>query len=345
MLDIDLGDHAPKALGIRLIKGLSPDFAVLCEIDIVYEGGASIALEATLAGGIRLPVRIYLNEFAGKARVRWPSYQWSDMLGIAFVEDPGVSFTIDAPLSAKTSETVRGMVNRLLESVARKLFLEMWVLPSWRTFYMPMVNPSFEVCFFVLGKVHRKSSHTLKEQQIRKVKSAAVLGPSLRSTLANKAATLWESRAPLLKFRNTYDLDLFVGHEFMFTTDTIIEELDPTEFDSMQDLLCTAFLDISKSSSSCPANGNGSATAPESLSSKHDSTMRDSKATIDSDLLEGDASITSAKWKLYKKKSGVEVFKQVITIEEKNAELVKSVIDIDCDAHRVFSVGVVRHSL
>jgi hypothetical protein len=67
--DIDLGDHSPKALGIRLIKGVSSDYAVLCEVDIVYEGGASIALEATLAGGIRLPVRIYLNDLAGKARI------------------------------------------------------------------------------------------------------------------------------------------------------------------------------------------------------------------------------------------------------------------------------------
>ena len=147
---MDLGNHAPRALGLRLLKGITPDLAVQVEIDTVYQGSASISIEVTIRGGIRIPARIYLNALAGKLRVRWPCTEWPDMIGITFVEDPGATFTIDAPLSSKTSEAIRNMVNRLLESIARKLFKEMWVMPSWRSFFMPMMNPTFEVCTFLV---------------------------------------------------------------------------------------------------------------------------------------------------------------------------------------------------
>jgi hypothetical protein len=148
--DLDLGDHAPKATGVRLIKGMTPDYAVLGEVDLVYKGGASMALQGSLTGGINIPVRIYLNALAGRVRVRWPALGYSDMIGFAFVEDPGVTFTIDAPLSLKTSEAVRNMVNRFLGSLVRKIFLEMWVLPSWRRFYMPLMQPvPLTVSFFL----------------------------------------------------------------------------------------------------------------------------------------------------------------------------------------------------
>ena len=148
ILDLDLGDNAPKLMGLRLVKGSTEDLAVLSEMDLKYEGGASIAIEATITSGIKFQARIYLNSFAGKLRIRWPSVQWADMIGIAFVEDPGVTFTVDAPLTSKTSESVRSVINKLLASIARKVFLEMWVLPSWRTFFMPLMRP-FNVLYFL----------------------------------------------------------------------------------------------------------------------------------------------------------------------------------------------------
>ena len=142
IIDLDLGDNAPKIMGARIIKSITADLAIQMEFDILYEGGASIAVEAIVTGGIKFPARIYLNDFAGQLRVRLPSLDSSEKIGIAFVKDPGVRFTIDAPLSVNASETARGMVNRILESIARKVFLDLWVLPSWRTFYLPMMNPS-----------------------------------------------------------------------------------------------------------------------------------------------------------------------------------------------------------
>ena len=67
------------------------------------------------------------------------------MIGIAFVEDPGATFRVDSPITVRGSEYVRDMVNKLLASVVRKVFLEMWVLPSWRTFFMPLMTPKLEV--------------------------------------------------------------------------------------------------------------------------------------------------------------------------------------------------------
>lgn len=149
LMDLDLGDYAPKVMGARVIKGVTTDLAIQMEFDILYQGGASIAIEAVITGGIKFPARIYLNGFAGQLRFRLPSLDSADKIGVAFVKDPGVTFGIDAPLSAKTSETVRGMVNRLLESVVRKVFLDLWVLPAWRTFYLPMMNPKLQNTQFV----------------------------------------------------------------------------------------------------------------------------------------------------------------------------------------------------
>ena len=78
-------------------------------------------------------------------RVRCPSTRYADMIGVAFVEDPGASFRVDSPITVRGSEYVRDMVNKLLASVVRKVFLEMWVLPSWRTFFLPLMTPKLEV--------------------------------------------------------------------------------------------------------------------------------------------------------------------------------------------------------
>lgn len=150
LIDLDLGDCAPNVSGARIIKGVTPDLAIQMEFDIVYKGGASIAIEAVISGGIKLPARIYLNGFAGQLRLRLPSLDAVDKIGMTFVKDPGVTFSIDVPLSAKTSDTVQGMVNRLLESIARKVFLDYWVFPAWVKFYLPMMNPNLVFVIYAI---------------------------------------------------------------------------------------------------------------------------------------------------------------------------------------------------
>ncbi|KAJ3219422.1 PDZ domain-containing protein 8 [Dinochytrium kinnereticum] len=107
IMDLSLGDHAPKIHGIRLMKGVTDDLAVLLEVDVTYLGGGSIAIETTLTAGLSIPVRVYISGFSGKLRVRIPSVYWPDMLAVAFVEDPGISFVVDSPLTLRENELVR----------------------------------------------------------------------------------------------------------------------------------------------------------------------------------------------------------------------------------------------
>ncbi|KAJ1555884.1 hypothetical protein HK405_011281 [Cladochytrium tenue] len=117
--------YAPKIHGVRLMKGVTDDLAVILEVDVTYAGGGSVAIETTLTAGLSIPVRVYLSSLAGKLRVRCPSIGWPDMLAIAFVEDPGAYFTVDSPITVLDNEMVRGMVNKIIAGVMRKVFLDM----------------------------------------------------------------------------------------------------------------------------------------------------------------------------------------------------------------------------
>jgi hypothetical protein len=273
---------------MRLIKSQTSDLAVLCELDLEYQGGASISLEASLTGGIKMNSKIVLNQLSGKMRVRWPSLQYNDMLGICFVQDPGVSFKIEGPLSSKTSESLRSMVNRFLETMARKLFLEMWVLPSWRNFYMPMMNPNLDV------QIEREKKN-LKEKKLAQ--------PTLRSAIANKAATLWEAHAPLLKLKNVVELDYFHNHENVFSIHQETNEQSINEYELMEASLVTGFLELARSD-------------------------------VHLEIL-GDE---SSGWKLLKRKGAVEVYKQTITKQDKLSDIVRGSFTVQCESLQVFSV-------
>ncbi|RKO95725.1 hypothetical protein CAUPRSCDRAFT_12578, partial [Caulochytrium protostelioides] len=142
--DISLGEHAPMLHGVRLVKGVTDDLAVTAEFDTTYMGGASVAIECTLTGNIRIPVRVFLGGLSGKLRVRMPSRQWGDMVAVTFAEDPKLTFTVDSTITVRENEIMRGMVNQLLGKITRRMFVEMWVLPAWRTFFLPSMTPSFE---------------------------------------------------------------------------------------------------------------------------------------------------------------------------------------------------------
>lgn len=87
LTEIALGEHSPRIQGVRVITDLQiqePDLPVFLELDVTYNGGSNIALEATLAGGVLLKVKVYLKGFAGKLRVRCPSLRWSDSKSFTF---------------------------------------------------------------------------------------------------------------------------------------------------------------------------------------------------------------------------------------------------------------------
>ncbi|KAJ3241695.1 PDZ domain-containing protein 8 [Chytriomyces hyalinus] len=142
--DIRLGDNVPKLHAVRLLKGITDDLAVALEVDLTYQGGASVGIETTLTAGVNIPVRVSISSLSGKLRVRCPAIGYPDMYSIAFVEDPGVSFKVDSQITVRENELLKGMVNSVLAEIIRRVFLEMWVLPGWRTFFLPLMIPGPE---------------------------------------------------------------------------------------------------------------------------------------------------------------------------------------------------------
>lgn len=59
--DLFLGECPPSLEGVRLLKGLSKELAVMGEVDILYRGGASICIETHLANGSIVPMQVFMN--------------------------------------------------------------------------------------------------------------------------------------------------------------------------------------------------------------------------------------------------------------------------------------------
>ncbi|KAJ3017423.1 PDZ domain-containing protein 8 [Thoreauomyces humboldtii] len=321
IVDISLGDHAPKILGVRLLKGMSEDLAVSMELDMSYNGGGSIAIQTTLVGGLKLPVRVHVSGLAGKLRLRCPSIQWPDMLGLAFVDDPGTTFRVDSPLTVGDNELLRGMVNKLLSSVVRKVFLELWVLPSWRTFFMPLMEPKIE--------------DILARQQAHK----DVPTPAARSKhLATKASTLWESRSPLLRNGKAAPLtgDIF-GHN-CFSTDLSITCREP-DYEVMGTKLVDGFIKYVREKSTA-------ASFPPSITVKPDDISElvalasDAEPASDPNSSEasGVSPAVATAWKTVRNRNNIHVEKKRVLIDANVAELTRASITMHCDTERVFSV-------
>ncbi|KAJ3102419.1 hypothetical protein HDU97_000562 [Phlyctochytrium planicorne] len=179
-----------------MIKGLTEDLSVTLEMDVTYMGGGSIAIEVTLTRGLSTTVRVYMSSLIGKLRIRVPSPEWPDMLSVAFVEDPGLSFIVDAPITVRENEMVRGVVNKLLAGIMRKVFLETWVLPSYRNYFLPLMIPSPQASFYPYWALI-----ILKKDELARlvaINNSKAIG-SKRSGPKSRGASLWEKRAVLSK--------------------------------------------------------------------------------------------------------------------------------------------------
>ena len=52
--------------GVRILKYESDNLEVTAELDVTYEGGFSVTIEATVPGGIVIPVKVICTGFAGR---------------------------------------------------------------------------------------------------------------------------------------------------------------------------------------------------------------------------------------------------------------------------------------
>lgn len=85
------------------------------------------------------------------------------MLCASFTEDPGVEFVVDSPLTLRDNHTVKEMVNKILSKIVKRAFIETWVAPQWRNFYLPLLQPPAEL-------VNLRSTGTLPPVPSRPVK-------------------------------------------------------------------------------------------------------------------------------------------------------------------------------
>ncbi|KAI8847533.1 hypothetical protein BC829DRAFT_238570 [Chytridium lagenaria] len=290
------------------MKGVTDDLAVLLELDITYMGGGSIAIETTLTAGLSIPVRVHLSGFSGKLRVRVPSVFWPDMLAVAFVEDPGVSFIVDSPLTVRDNEMVRGVVNRLLASLMRKVFVEMWVLPSWRNFFLPLMIPS------PVEEVARMSAINGKPQTMQK-----------KANLTSKAATLWESRSPLLK--NTLKQSTATGPAFL-------DVIGVASFSTSEPLSSTPNVEELNSKLSNPF-------LALALDKRQDLEFL---PNVDKGLVSLPDNedfvnlVSSLQWKTTKNRAGVCLQKSKAALNGMVGDISRAFVSINCDAERVFAV-------
>lgn len=157
IIDIDIGEKTPKVNSIRMIglHDACQTEELEMEMDISYEGGLNFTLEIFILGGLMIPIRIDLNELHGPLRVRIPSCRYQGRFDVSFIKDPGFKFSVNASIvllgeSKKSTESDRAiplqqMLVQFLAKKLRSIAINLWVMPSWRSFSLPMMNPSDKV--------------------------------------------------------------------------------------------------------------------------------------------------------------------------------------------------------
>ncbi|KAJ2989662.1 hypothetical protein HDV02_004825, partial [Globomyces sp. JEL0801] len=326
-----LGDDAPTIEGLRCLKGVSNDLAVMTEFDIIYRGGASIVIECTLANGNVIPVQVFMNAFRGTLRTRLPSEKWLDMIGFAFVKDPGVSFKVDTPITLGENEMLRGMINKVLSTIMRKLFLDLWVLPSWRTQFLPFLEPKLEDM-----EVRNRSSSRVKEG-----------GKKVKNSIATRATQLWESS--VTKKPLNLAKDALEGYVFDTNCTIPLAGLDTT--DLYERPLVNSFIAlVTEPGVNLYATNLKRKLSSLSLRSKKTDGSVDQGETVDVEDEEHTTiteenkqegkSETSPAWKLIKNKSGIFIERKVVDNDEGESvtQINRGTMPIACDPIRVFNI-------
>ncbi|KAJ3068099.1 PDZ domain-containing protein 8, partial [Podochytrium sp. JEL0797] len=328
--DIRLGDNVPKITSVKLLKGLTDDLAVALELDITYAGGASVGIEPTLTRGQPIPLRVSINSLRGKIRVRVPAIGYSDMLSASFLEDPGVSFRVDAPtVTVADNDLVRGMVSTVLSEIVRRMFLEMWVLPAFRTVFLPLMIPGVEEEMARMDEVNRnskeaKSSSSGATSKIPGVdfyfaKARSQRNPDLfpppaprmpsnpattTTTVTRTPSTSWSlSQSPSVKIYDWIESP-------QFPLSIVLDSNSSEKLESLQDAIVRPFLQLA----------------------------REGAARKESPLVMGanGVSIATSDWRTVKTSTGVVIRKGVKKVEGGSAEFVLASVSINCDAERVF---------
>jgi hypothetical protein len=206
------------------------------------------------------------------------------------------------------------MVNKILSSILRRTFLDLWVSPSWRTNFLPLLEPSRE--------------DILARQEMDKQLNVA-LKISKATIIANKATALWESTAPLLKRSSGKYRDGL--SDILFDTNAIIPFYDILRLPLYKDPLLEQFMGLVNE----PAD-------TRSTKQKITDKIRPPPTATAEDFEDSGEETGDIQncWKIVRKSGGIQIHRKrtVAPDQEGVSEYLRGVIPVNCDAVRVFGI-------
>ena len=271
-------------------------------MDLIYEGGASVYMTLTLYNDMILPVNVRMHAFRSVLVARIPSLRSDDMIGYSFAKDPGVNFTVDVPVLPGYNEMLRKVINKLLETVVKRSFADLWVLPKWRTAYLPFLDPIVE------------TPVSIKPGEI--VAPTVSKKPSTKAFLVSKASQLWET-----KQTNPPKPSLVDGFaNAIFPLNANLPFQNSKQMLDLGNRMADILLSLSQMPSESPIGEQ-----PVSSGSDDD----EQSEFIDSDV-----------WKTLKSQLGIHVQRMSSASFEPEGQIVvnRGRIPIKCDANRTFQV-------
>ncbi|TPX31738.1 hypothetical protein SmJEL517_g05029 [Synchytrium microbalum] len=324
MTDISLGDNPPKIHGIRLLKGITEDLVVIAELDVTYPGGASVGIDCVLTAGFNIPVRVHVSGFAGKLRARIPSVKYQDSVGVSFVEDPGVTFTVESPITVGGIESIKSLVNSLLARLIKNQFIEFWILPKWHNVYLPMMMPAPDVVLQRMGITIPKSDKPDKDTR--------PATPSTTPTTASVPTANRPSALSALRGRNwsnsTPHGDILAGKAFPHST--IVPD-DIAGVETLETGLLNSFLTLARESDRTVPQ-TATTTPPEKTSDTASIESTQGQPTTPTAMEIGE-------WKTVRQtKHEIKIQKKRVVVDGKLCEVSRGLIRIACDPDRVHSI-------
>jgi hypothetical protein len=282
-----------------------------------YKGQASLKLDVNLTNGSKIPIQVHVGGLQGTLRIRVPSESWPDMLSVAFLRDPGLTFKVDTPLTLQNNETLRGIINKLLSTILRRVFLDLWVFPSFRTFYLPLLEPNPDKI------LEREREQGATEQEAAK-----------NSTLFDKAERLLNVAGLVSKSETLGD-----AIPLTFDTSIVLKIHDQVMMNDTSRVLLEALTRIVAE----PLLSN----VPKGRTISDNTSLDADLKRISSPLLpiksmNIQAEVASESlygmWKLVKQKPSIAIYKKRIQAGIEPAEIYKGTISINCDSARIISV-------
>lgn len=141
--EIDMGSNSALFSNAKIVNDRSYENLNVCvDFSVEYGGGLKIVIDVELIGNLSIPIIVTLGAFVGKARLRVPSLSSAKKFDISFLSDPGIHFAIDAALVHRDNALFKDFLSGFIARKLHNSFLEQWIFPSYRSFYLPLISPS-----------------------------------------------------------------------------------------------------------------------------------------------------------------------------------------------------------